>query len=951
MSVALARTGSGRIINRPRQASVSSVRSASAHLSPPPFGGVALALEMGDLDPILATLDISREYFGAKVLLEKKEWCVAVMTQAAGAQPVCTVVELKFSDANAYMHLAVTANSLTPEDLQNDRISQIVSSARLRKEVPVELACSECPINHVGPYVIKGRSGQYRSFREESLGDASQRYNVNHPHDKITSSPVITQIISTSLLELDVITPPPIVSASPDSTVLDAMILMSREGVSSIAVLDPGPDIGILISTVTVTDIGQLVIPSESKSVLSMKLSAFVSEIKNPHGMINGEDLYPVYSVLPTSSFGYTIEKLLAMNRVFVADEPEPSSPPFGQGNLKGVVSLVDVLAVFARCLGIEANPGLMRERRRRGSSTSVSSASTKSHRSSLMHMGECGPYIHPVFSRSTGNSGGNRHFSHVSPNTTAVTAWVSRMYALSPSLNSTGKGIRKDSINRTHSSQRCAPLSTRFHPSSALLVKSDMSTTPHTTPGMGPTSPSCPSTLVHQDDGIQTPRSSRNTVVIEDQSSRLPFRKLLVVFLSLFVCLFVSFLDQTSVSTVLPAIAHDLGAADRINWVAADIRLILGCASVVLSHHQPRLSSSHAQSAASAAEGPLIGGALSTAGWRWVFWFTVPISITCIAQLWWLLPQNELSGNFLEKVRKVDFMGSILSLASIVLILVPISGGGTYYSWNSALVIAMVSVGSVLVIIFLLVEWRIATLPILPLHLFRVKNILIIYMTTIMTGIIYYCNLYFLPSYYTDARGFTPIQAAGLQSTFDMTTSRGKICGYLILQGIGVGGTLQTSEQYRTELFAAQASVAKEHRAVVTGARNFCTTAKNAELKKQLRKISELAPELIPKIIKYGPEIAMGTSVDEPVRDAYANALHTIFVIFIPIAGLSAVLAVFLTPMFLPGDKDVLPTAKAPHSANEQGVPLEPLPSRGYVSNHSLQAERMEKHATIPSQ
>jgi hypothetical protein len=41
------------------------------------------------------------------------------------------------------MHLAVTANNLTAEDLQNDRIAQIVSSARLRKEVPVELACSE----------------------------------------------------------------------------------------------------------------------------------------------------------------------------------------------------------------------------------------------------------------------------------------------------------------------------------------------------------------------------------------------------------------------------------------------------------------------------------------------------------------------------------------------------------------------------------------------------------------------------------------------------------------------------------------------------------------------------------------------------------------------------------------------------------------------------------------
>ena len=71
-----------------------------------------------------------------------------------------------------------------------------------------------------------------------------------------------------------------------------------------------------------------------------------------------------------------------------------------------------------------------------------------------------------------------------------------------------------------------------------------------------------------------------------------------------------------------------------------------------------------------------------------------------------------------------------------------------------------MLTVGSVLAVTFLLVEWRLATLPILPLRLFRVRNILIIYTTTLTTGINYYCNLYFLPSYYTDARGFTPVQA-----------------------------------------------------------------------------------------------------------------------------------------------------------------------------------------------
>ncbi|KAG9128124.1 hypothetical protein FRC07_004740, partial [Ceratobasidium sp. 392] len=395
---------------------------------------------------------------------------------------------------------------------------------------------------------------------------------------------------------------------------------------------------------------------------------------------------------------------------------------------------------------------------------------------------------------------------------------------------------------------------------------------------------------------------------------------------------------------------------------------------------------------------GPLVGGALSTAGWRWVFWFTAPISVACVAQLWWMLPQNKLSGNFLDKVRKVDFMGSFLSLVAVVCILVPISGGGIYYSWHSALVIAMLTVGSVLTISFLLVEWRLAALPILPLRLFRVRNILIIYTTTLMTGIIYYCNLYFLPSYYTDARGFTPIQAgiyllplilvqtlassmcgqilvrtrapkpiivagfsiwcvgAGLQSTFGLGTTKGVICGYLILQGIGVGGTLQTT------LVAAQASVDKEDRAVVTGTRNFfrtlggavglvvCTTAKNAVLKKQLSKIPGLAAESISAIIKSGPADTAGTQLEDAVRAAYMVALRTVFVIFIPVAGLSAMMTFFLKPVRLPGDKDTLPTTKAPAPSNDQDVALEPVQTRARVEGDcdSMASKKPARHAQV---
>jgi hypothetical protein len=66
---------------------------------------------------------------------------------------------------------------------------------------------------------------------------------------------------------------------------------MSEEGVSSVAVLDD--DSGVLLSAVSVTDIGRIVVPSQSKQILSTPLHQFVALIKAPDGSTDGADRYP----------------------------------------------------------------------------------------------------------------------------------------------------------------------------------------------------------------------------------------------------------------------------------------------------------------------------------------------------------------------------------------------------------------------------------------------------------------------------------------------------------------------------------------------------------------------------------------------------------------------------------------------------------------------------------
>lgn len=191
-----------------------------------------------------------------------------------------------------------------------------------------------------------------------------------------------------------------VIAATSSSTVLDAMRLMSDCGVSSVAVVDDGGggygagygSWGGLSGAVSVTDVGKLVVPSQSNHILSAPLHQFVAQVKEPYGSTDGADRYPVYVVLPTSTLSYAIQKLLATNshRLFVIDSDfEPSSSPGSPmcGGLCGIVSVVDILSLFARIANIPNVDPMQRMRHRRASSTS-SHSSSRSIVRDLSHSG-----------------------------------------------------------------------------------------------------------------------------------------------------------------------------------------------------------------------------------------------------------------------------------------------------------------------------------------------------------------------------------------------------------------------------------------------------------------------------------------------------------------------------------------------------------------------------------
>lgn len=73
------------------------------------------------------------------------------------------------------------------------------------------------------------------------------------------------------------------------------------------------------------------------------------------------------------------------------------------------------------------------------------------------------------------------------------------------------------------------------------------------------------------KEDGIESSNGEPTIAkvpTLQDQSSRMPLRKILIVYFGIGLALMVAFMDQTAVSTATPVIASSLNASKTISWV-----------------------------------------------------------------------------------------------------------------------------------------------------------------------------------------------------------------------------------------------------------------------------------------------------------------------------------------------------------------------------------------------
>jgi Fungal trichothecene efflux pump (TRI12) len=124
-------------------------------------------------------------------------------------------------------------------------------------------------------------------------------------------------------------------------------------------------------------------------------------------------------------------------------------------------------------------------------------------------------------------------------------------------------------------------------------------------------------------------------------------------------------------------------------------------------------------------------------------------VSCFSLVQIFFLLPLKPVTGSFKSKLKKVDFAGAFTNIVATTFILVPISSGGSSFPWSSPIVIVLLVLGVVALAVFIVIEWKFAALPILPLRLFKHRSLFLLAWISFLAGVYYYVNIYFLPIYF----------------------------------------------------------------------------------------------------------------------------------------------------------------------------------------------------------
>ena len=162
------------------------------------------------------------------------------------------------------------------------------------------------------------------------------------------------------------------------------------------------------------------------------------------------------------------------------------------------------------------------------------------------------------------------------------------------------------------------------------------------------------------------------------------------------------------------------------------------------------------AMGGAGGAAGVLLGGFLTDLlGWRWILFINVPIGLIAA----FLAHRMIAEGRNPDAAKGFDLSGAISATAGLSLLVFGIVRTSTT-GWGNAGTIGLMLAGLAVLGVFLAIEGRFATAPLMPLRLFSSRSLSAANLVVVTVGASTFAMWFFFSLYLQEVRGYSPIHA-----------------------------------------------------------------------------------------------------------------------------------------------------------------------------------------------